>query len=122
MYWACRRVINVCYGHWAKYYPIVKELQHILETNAEQQLDELELRNTSLDNLVKWSNLNTHSVINKWWDMVDSLIMYWGDGYGTDPTQRSLGMLSGYSNEWLEAVGYFKMRTGVDVGDPKASK
>jgi len=108
MWWAGRRVSNVCYGHWSKYHPIVEKLQYSLENIAEQQMDKLEANFTSLLDLVAWSTQNADEIFNKWWDLVDRLILYWGDGFGTNPVQGILGELSGYSNEWLQAVGYFK--------------
>jgi len=108
MWWASRRVSNVCYGHWSKYHPIVEQLQHRFEDTSEQQMDRLEANFTSLLDLLAWSTQNAEDIFNKWWDLVDRLILYWGDGFGTDPAHGILGKLSGYSNEWLEAVGYFE--------------
>jgi len=113
MWWAGRRVSNVCYGHWSKYHPIVEELQYRLEKISEHQMDKLEANFTSLLDLVAWSTHNADDVLNKWWELVDRLIMYWGDGFGTNPVQGILGELSGYSYEWLEAVGYFRASMGV---------
>jgi dipeptidase len=108
-YWAFRFVEN-----WAnlKFSYAIKDIaaeQIRLEGQSmkvQQEILQSASQGMSYRDVQEKLSINTASVLENWWRLLDFLVVKYADGYVTEPDTGKIGQSVGYPAWWLTKVGY----------------
>jgi dipeptidase len=111
LYWACRYALNIAYARFQDMHSEIAARQDEWEGEAARTvsgLDAMVVAGTGVNAtyLHETSSKFVEDVLADWWDLSDTLIRDWSDGFYRETTTGDVS--TEYPKWWLRAVGYAK--------------
>jgi dipeptidase len=111
LYWACRYALNIAYARFQDMHAEIAARQDEWEMEAATAVNDLDARvvagtGVNATELHDVSTKHVEDVLADWWDLSDTLIRDWSDGFYRETTTGDVS--TEYPKWWLAAVGYAK--------------